>query len=72
MDNGNALTELEQTKLENYALKNNLLQQQLTANLAARTTFIRGIEAARPGYRWDEQQGLVPADDAVSSQAVPK
>ena len=53
------LTELERVKMENYALKPNSLQQQLQGNLIERAAFIRQIEAAHPGYQWDEQGGLV-------------
>ena len=69
MDNGaEQLTELERVKLENFALKNNLMQQQLQANLAARQAFIGLIEAAHPGYRWNDQQGLTP----ITEPAAPK
>ena len=60
MTNGE-LTELERVKMENFALRNNALQQQLQVNLAQRIAFIQEIEAAHPGYKWDEQQGLVTA-----------
>jgi hypothetical protein len=56
------LTELERVLMENYALKNSLMQQQLQANLAARAAFIQRIEDARPGYRWSDQQGLIPIE----------
>jgi hypothetical protein len=63
MENGKAeLTELERVKLENFALKHNALQQQLQANLQARLALITQIEAAHPGYQWNEQQGLVAID----------
>jgi hypothetical protein len=50
---------MERLKLENFALKHNVMQQQLQANIAARAAFLREMEAAHPGYRWDEQNGLV-------------
>jgi hypothetical protein len=53
------LTELESTKMENFGLKYNLVQQQLQRIGAERAAYIRQIEAAHPGHRWDEQQGLV-------------
>lgn len=53
------LTELERVKLENFALKHTALQQQVQANLIARAGFIQQIEAAHPGYRWNDQSGLV-------------
>lgn len=60
MNNGHAeLTELERVKMENFALKHNAMQQQLQANMAERTNFIRAIEDAHPGYQWNEQEGLV-------------
>ena len=60
MNNGVAeLTELERTKLENYALKHNLVQQQLQRIVDERSAYIRQIEEAHPGYAWDEQKGLV-------------
>ena len=46
-------------KLENFSLKHNAMQREMTANLAARAAFIQGIEAAHPGYRWTEEEGLV-------------
>lgn len=61
MTNG-TLTELERTKLENFALKHNALQQQMQMILAERAAYIRIVEEAHPGHRWDEQQGLVSAE----------
>ena len=67
MDNGRGqLSELERVKLENFALKNNLMQQQLQLNLSERAVFIRQLEAAHPGYRWTDQNGLVPDGKPVS------
>lgn len=63
MDNGKAeLSELERLKMENFALKHSAMQQNLQANLMQRTAFIKEIEAAHPGYVWNEQRGLVPED----------
>ena len=60
MNNGHGeLSELERVKLENFALKHSAIQQQLQTNLAARAAFLQAVEAAHPGYRWDEQSGLV-------------
>jgi len=68
--NGSAeLTELERVKLENFALKHNLMQQQLQANLAERGALIEKIEAANPGYRWDDRQGLVRVAEPAPAQA---
>ena len=62
MDNGKAqMTELELTKLENFALKDAGLRQALQANLTARTQYIQQMETAHPGYQWNEQSGtLIP------------
>ena len=56
------LTDFERMKLENLALKHNALQQQIQAILAERNAYLKAIEAAHPGYRWQEGEGLVPAD----------
>lgn len=50
------LTELERTKMENFALKHGLVQQQLQRIVAERTAYIREIEEAHPGYTWDEEK----------------
>jgi hypothetical protein len=76
MMNGSAtLTELELTKLENYALKHAGLQQAQQANLAERTRYIRQIEAAHPGYSFSEQTGQLvsngPAEQPLTQAAVP-
>jgi hypothetical protein len=56
MTNG-TMTELELTKMENFALKHRGLQQELQANLIARTQYIKQIEAAHPGYLFSEVNG---------------
>lgn len=56
------LTELERTKMENYALKHNLMSQQLQQLVAERGAYIKQIEAAHPGCTWDEQRGLVRSE----------
>jgi hypothetical protein len=56
MQNG-TLTELEFTKLENYALRDAGLRQAQQANLAERARYIARIEAAHPGYSFSEQAG---------------
>jgi hypothetical protein len=69
MINGNAtLTELEITKLENFALKHAGLQQALQANLTARSRYIEQIEAAHPGYHFSEQTGQLTRDDPPPNQ----
>lgn len=69
MNNGKEeLTELERVKMENFALKHNALEQQRQANLQARTAFVQQIEAAHPGYKWDEQKGLVAATPAIAEE----
>lgn len=71
MENGKAeLTELERVKMENFALKHSAMQQQQQANLAARAAYIRQIEAAHPGYRWNEERGLVA--DGQKPTATPQ
>lgn len=55
------LSELERTKLENFALKHNLVQQQLQRIVDERAAYIRLVEEAHPGCKWDEQKGLVAA-----------
>ena len=62
------LTELERVKLENFVLRNNALQQQLQANLMARTTYIEEVVAAHPGYEWDEAMGLIQKEEPVSAE----
>ena len=58
MNNGTAqLTELEATKLENFALKHTSLQQSIRENLAARNQYIEQVVAAHPGYEWQENKG---------------
>ncbi len=60
------LTELEQTKMELFALRHQFLQQQLNANLLNRAAMIEQIELAHPGYKWDEPTGrLAPVPPAV-------
>lgn len=67
------LTELERVKMENFALKHQAIQQQQQANLQARAAFVRQIEAAHPGYKWNDQRGLVleEAANAVKSHSAP-
>jgi hypothetical protein len=63
------LTELELTKLENFALKHTGLQQAIRENLAARTQYIQQITAAHPGYTFSEQTGQLQQLAAASSPA---
>ena len=65
MNTNEPLTELERTKLENYALKHNLVQQQLQQIVAERTAYIQQIVAAHPGCTWDEQKGLLRDEPAA-------
>jgi hypothetical protein len=76
MQNGSStLSELELTKLENFALRHTNLQQAQQANLAERTRYIRQIEAAHPGYSFSEQTGQLvsngPADQPLTQAAAP-
>lgn len=52
------LTELQRVKLENFAMKHQLLQQQITANMNERSDLIRSLEAEHPGWKWEEGVGL--------------
>lgn len=62
MQNGtNELTEVEKLRMENFALKHNMLQSQIQMVIAERVNFIESINENHPGYVWDEQKGLVPA-----------
>jgi hypothetical protein len=72
MTNGQEqLTELERVKMENFALKHAAMQNQIQANLQARAAFVQQIEAAHPGYRWNEQQGLVAEKPPVIAEEKP-
>ena len=53
------LTDYERLKLENFGLKHNALQRQQQDNLTERAAFIQQMEAAHPGFKWEEQKGLV-------------
>jgi hypothetical protein len=71
------LTELERTKLENFPLKHNAMQQQLNANLAERKAYIEKVEAAHPGYQFNEQTGTLvkqapqPHDSGEAGKELP-
>jgi hypothetical protein len=76
MVNGSAtLTELEMTKLENYALRDAGLRQAQQANLAERARYIAKIEAAHPGYSFSEISGQLVsnglADEPLTQAADP-
>jgi hypothetical protein len=75
MNNGveqkDVLTELERVKLENFALKHNAMQQQINLNMAERTAYIKQVEAAHPGWVWNEAKGLVPVESAAPKQTGP-
>lgn len=63
MTNGTAeLSELERLKLENYALKYNMLQTQLQQIAAERQAYLRQLVADHPGYVWNEAQGVLAAE----------
>ena len=63
MDNGNELSEIERLKLENFALKQHVMQTQLQQVNAERIAFTRQLEIDHPGYSWVEGQGLLKVDD---------
>lgn len=57
------MTETERLKMENFALRYHVLQQQIQQILAERAAFIQQLEAAHPGSEWNEQQGLIAVED---------
>lgn len=59
---GMEMTETERLKMENFALRHQILQQQLQQIVAERAAYIKQIEAAHPGSEWDERQGLVAVE----------
>lgn len=71
MSYNGTLTELEQTKMVNFSLRHTLIQQQLQQVMAERTAYIKRIEEAHPGHRWDEQRGLVPINGADPQPELP-
>lgn len=71
MTNGTIeLTEIERLKMENYALKFNMLQSQINTIVAERAAFIKVIEADHPGYVWTDQNGLVAQGIAASAAGL--
>jgi hypothetical protein len=60
MTNGKAeFTEIEQLKLENFALRFNAAQIHLQQIMAERGAYINDILSRHPGYKWVEGEGLV-------------
>ena len=59
------MTELETAKLQVHALRHQLLQQQLQANLAERSALIQQIVTDHPGHRWDEATGKLMRETVV-------
>jgi hypothetical protein len=59
------LTELERVKIENFNLRLLYMQQQIQQVQAERILFLREVEAAHPGYRWSDQQGLIEDDEEM-------
>ena len=57
------MNELERLKMGNFALKINLLQQQLQHLARERMVFIETLEREHPGYEWDEQRGFVQKEE---------
>jgi hypothetical protein len=71
MMNGSAtLTELEMTKLENYALRDAGLRQAQQANLAERARYIARIEAAHPGHSFSEQTGQLVSNGPTEAESL--
>ena len=58
------LTEVERLRMENYALRYNLLQQQMQQIQAERAALIQLIEQAHPGNEWREGYGLIEKEEA--------
>ena len=71
MSNG-TLTETENLKLENFALKQHVMQTQLQQITAERASFIKQVEIDHPGYSWQEGKGLVKMEDLVPEDQKPK
>jgi hypothetical protein len=57
------MNELERLRMENFALRINLLQQQLQQTARERMAFIETLEREHPGYEWDEQRGFVQKEE---------
>jgi hypothetical protein len=53
------ISEFERVKMENYALRTVFMQQQLQQIQIERATFVQEMEAAHPGYEWQDPYGLV-------------
>lgn len=51
------LTELERVKMENFALRFHVSQQQMTQVQNDRAAFIQQMTAARPGFYWKDPEG---------------
>jgi hypothetical protein len=63
------LTELEQLRMENIALKYQNLQTQLKSLVEERQVIIIGINHNHPGYEWNDNSGLVPIGGVNQAQA---
>jgi hypothetical protein len=55
-----SLSELERLKMDNNTLRVMYLQLQTQQVQAERAAIINEIEAAHPGWEWNDQQGLIP------------
>lgn len=66
------LTEMERLKMENYALKVHMVQQQFQQLQMERAAFIHQLEKNHPGYEWREQEGLVRAEEYEAVDARPE
>ena len=64
------LTEFERLKMENFALRNQVLQTQLQQLFADRTAYLETLKTNHPGCVWDEQRGLVVADTVGKEPAA--
>jgi len=60
-------TELEALKMENFNLRFHVLQTNLQALGAERSTFIQHLEAKNPGWKWKDPEGWVEVPAVVPS-----
>ena len=66
------LTEFEQLKMENFALRQHIMQQQFRQAQEDRKAFIAEIERNHPGFVWNDEQGRLveAAPQPVAAEEV--